>query len=77
VADLIKSTAVDLGTGGKDAYYGFGRIDIAKALDETLQTAVTPNVREKPIQPPPKNYLDWANRFLNRLRIGSLFGSVQ
>lgn len=33
VYDVITSTAKDLGTEGHDAYYGFGEIDIAAALE--------------------------------------------
>jgi subtilisin family serine protease len=32
VMDIIRNTTVDLGTRGKDKYYGYGQIDVVKAL---------------------------------------------
>jgi hypothetical protein len=31
---ILKTTAVDLGTAGYDTYYGFGRIDVARAVTQ-------------------------------------------
>lgn len=38
---ILKSTALDLGTAGYDQYYGFGRIDVAKAVSTAKSYAVT------------------------------------
>lgn len=37
VANMIKETATDLGTIGKDPYYGYGEINIAKAIEKSDQ----------------------------------------
>jgi len=34
VHDLIKASAIDLGPEGRDPYYGYGEIDIARAMDQ-------------------------------------------
>ena len=34
VMDIMRNTAVDLGEQGKDAYFGYGQIDVANALNE-------------------------------------------
>lgn len=37
VMDIMRKTAVDLGPPGKDALYGYGRIDVAAALQEAVR----------------------------------------
>jgi subtilisin family serine protease len=37
VMELMRQTAVDLGTSGKDKYFGYGQIDIVKALSQAAQ----------------------------------------
>lgn len=39
VMDIIKQTAVDLGTPGYDPYYGYGQIDVVTALQHATQTS--------------------------------------
>jgi hypothetical protein len=41
VDKIIKSTALDLGTAGFDQYYGYGRIDAAKAVATAKSYAAT------------------------------------
>lgn len=36
VMNIIRGTALDLGEKGKDRYFGYGQIDVAKALSRTL-----------------------------------------
>lgn len=38
VMDIIRNSAEDLGTRGKDKYYGYGQINVAKALQMADQT---------------------------------------
>jgi thermitase len=42
IEDILKSTAVDLGTPGFDQYYGFGRINAAGALQRVAGVVPTP-----------------------------------
>ena len=37
VLDIIRSSSVDLGPEGRDPYYGFGEINVAKALEQVNQ----------------------------------------
>ncbi|WP_127508195.1 S8 family peptidase [Paenibacillus humicus] len=39
VMDIMRRTAIDLGAKGKDSYFGYGQIDIDKALREAGKTA--------------------------------------
>ncbi|MWC27477.1 S8 family peptidase [Paenibacillus sp. MMS18-CY102] len=41
VMDIMRQTAKDLGTKGKDKYFGYGQIDIVKALDAAKQSSVS------------------------------------
>lgn len=41
VMDIIRQTAKDLGDKGKDNYFGYGQIDVVKALDAAEQSAVS------------------------------------
>ena len=50
VKQLLESTAVDLGTSGKDNTYGSGRIDVLKAI-----MAPPPNISNITIYPNPTN----------------------
>lgn len=38
VMDIMRQTAIDIGDKGKDKYYGYGQIDIVKALTQAAQT---------------------------------------
>lgn len=38
VMEIVRQTSLDLGVKGRDKYYGYGQIDVAKALHNTLQT---------------------------------------
>ncbi|GAA3403834.1 S8 family peptidase [Paenibacillus hodogayensis] len=38
VMDVMRKTAIDLGAKGKDNYYGYGQIDIVKALSQAAQS---------------------------------------
>jgi subtilisin family serine protease len=54
--DRLLGTATDLGPAGRDSSYGFGRIDLAKALDQLSANAVgggseTPTVPSGPEAP--------------------------
>jgi type VII secretion-associated serine protease mycosin len=37
VMDIMRRTAVDLGSPGKDPFYGYGQIDVAAALEEAVR----------------------------------------
>lgn len=37
VYEIMRQTAIDLGDSGKDKYYGFGQIDVVKALSRAVQ----------------------------------------
>jgi len=41
VMDIMRKTAVDLGDKGRDIYFGYGRIDVMRALKAADQTANT------------------------------------
>ena len=41
VDSIIKQTANDLGTAGRDNYYGFGRINARRALEATAPSLIT------------------------------------
>jgi thermitase len=41
VMDIIRQTAKDLGDKGKDNYFGYGQINVVKALDAAEQSAVS------------------------------------
>ena len=41
VMDIMRKTAVDLGDKGRDVYFGYGRIDVMRALEAAEQTANT------------------------------------
>jgi len=41
VMDIMRKTAVDLGDEGRDIYFGYGRIDVKRALEAAEQTANT------------------------------------
>lgn len=38
VMDIMRQTAIDLGDKGKDNYYGYGQIDVVKALSQAAQS---------------------------------------
>ncbi|MEI7026713.1 S8 family peptidase [Paenibacillus sp. y28] len=38
VMNIMRQTAEDLGTAGQDKYYGYGQIDVVKALDQASQS---------------------------------------
>ncbi|MDF2725235.1 MAG: serine protease [Paenibacillus sp.] len=38
VMDIMRQTAIDIGTEGKDNYFGYGQIDIVKALSHAAQS---------------------------------------
>lgn len=42
VGDLVRATAVDLGEPGRDAYYGFGRLDAHAAVSSVAVPTATP-----------------------------------
>lgn len=41
IMDIMRKTAVDLGEKGRDIYFGYGRIDVMRALEAAEQTANT------------------------------------
>ncbi len=41
--DMLTSTATDLGTGGFDRFYGFGRLDVNAAVDRALEQQAPPS----------------------------------
>ena len=51
VANLLKSTSVDLGVAGHDALYGEGRVDAAAAVQAAVDAAGTPPPAPTPIPP--------------------------
>jgi thermitase len=48
----INTSAVDLGTPGWDTFFGWGRIDVARAV-AAAAAAVEPPVEEPPVEEPP------------------------
>jgi thermitase len=54
VMDILRYTSLDLGQKGRDKYYGFGQIDVVKALHHTTQTnmslALWSNLLERKLQ---------------------------
>lgn len=56
VMDIMRQTAVDLGSKGKDSYFGYGQIDVVKAVSQAAGT------RESLVFWP-----EWFERELNRL----------
>ncbi len=42
IMDIMRQTAIDLGAKGKDPYYGYGQIDVVKALQYARQPALSP-----------------------------------
>lgn len=45
VESLLYSTAVDLGAAGRDAYYGYGRVNAARAVQAAAATAEAPDTQ--------------------------------
>jgi len=41
IMDIMRKTAVDLGEKGRDVYFGYGRIDVVRALEAAERTANT------------------------------------
>ncbi|MFA4872472.1 MAG: S8 family serine peptidase [Patescibacteria group bacterium] len=64
VRSRLESTAQDLGSKGKDAYYGSGLIDVAKALQ--VQTGASSAPSEPPSSPPSSQ--PWWWNWFNGLR---------
>lgn len=62
VMDLMRQTAVDLGTPGKDPYYGHGQIDIVKALSQAAGSreslVLWPNWFERELDRLARQYLE-------------------
>ena len=52
VVDIITSTADDLGPTGRDDEYGWGRINVAKALEKATNTTPQPTPTPTPIPTP-------------------------
>ncbi|WP_135546788.1 S8 family peptidase [Paenibacillus cymbidii] len=55
VMDIMKQTAIDLGPAGKDDYFGYGQIDVAKALEwaKNGTTASSARSADKPADAAP------------------------
>jgi thermitase len=47
VEDIVKLTAAELGSAGRDEHFGFGRIDCRRALEAALRIAV--DIRATPV----------------------------
>jgi subtilisin family serine protease len=68
VMDIIRKTATDLGTPGKDKYFGYGQIDVVKALKSALgqqdveKKSEAPKSRVKPGEQENTSWLDWLSR---------------
>ena len=45
IEELLYRTAIDLGTAGRDPYYGYGRIDAAAAMRAALSSAPAPDTQ--------------------------------
>lgn len=63
VMDIIRGTAEDLGPRGQDKYYGYGQIDVVKAL-QTAQQARQPIVNEQGQLTEPKAFEKWLDMFI-------------
>jgi thermitase len=66
VMEIMRKTAEDLGTPGKDKYFGYGQIDVIKALQEA-QNRLTSQSQSSP---PPKSTLwpDWLTHPFNQIK---------
>jgi thermitase len=63
VMEIMRSTAEDLGTKGKDKYFGFGQIDVNRALQKTLGKPISNSSK------PPMHFFDWfTQQFQNVLK---------
>jgi thermitase len=64
VMEIIRKTAEDLGTPGKDKYFGYGQIDVNRALQ-----AAEGNSASQVSSKPPSNFLtDWFSRQLEQIK---------
>ncbi|RXZ77145.1 peptidase S8 [Paenibacillaceae bacterium] len=57
VMDIMRSTAMDLGTRGKDIYYGYGQIDVVRALEAAAEPSAPLHQTQASWQP-----LAWLKR---------------
>lgn len=66
VMDVIRRTAEDLGPRGQDKYYGYGQIDVVKALQAAQQAgqAKQPIVNEQSQLTELKPFGKWLNMFI-------------
>ncbi|WP_234340205.1 S8 family peptidase [Gorillibacterium timonense] len=65
VMDIMRNTAADIGDTGKDNYYGYGQIDVYRALEAAASgTSTAATSQEQPLQAPHGNAL---SRLLQRL----------
>lgn len=63
VMEIMRKTAEDLGTPGKDKYYGYGQIDVVKALQEAQGITIS----EAAAPPKASNWSDWLSRQFSQL----------
>jgi hypothetical protein len=62
VMEIMRSTAEDLGARGKDKYYGYGQIDVNRALEKTLGKPVTHTSANS------NHLLEWFSRQLQQIK---------
>ena len=60
VMDIMRRTAKDLGAIGKDNYYGYGQIDVMKALQLANPNRISSQTQTK-------KWPNWLNRQINKL----------
>jgi subtilisin family serine protease len=63
VMDIMRKSAEDLGTPGKDKYYGYGQIDIVKALELAQGNGATTSSNKSST-----NFLQWLSRQLEQIK---------
>jgi subtilisin family serine protease len=63
VMDIMRKSAEDLGTPGKDKYYGYGQIDVIKALQLAQGNGATTSSNKSST-----NFLQWLSRQLEQIK---------
>lgn len=62
IAEIIMKTATDIGSPGKDQYYGYGEINIEKAINSSTSK------KSKSIEEPPEptnSFIEWLKKLFN------------
>ncbi|WP_281888181.1 S8 family peptidase [Paenibacillus sp. YYML68] len=64
VMQLMRDTAVDLGPVGRDKYYGFGLIDVGRALQAANPNTASQRDQSSPDETIDSTWTDWLRRLL-------------